>query len=261
MRLRYSILRAVLIVILVVFILGAVSFWAGPMAGTTYIAIKTPPLAKIAPVPLPDSSVSQSPGKKLSYFGCDFEVPWTDVDESQTKVSPGPAPTEVFFVFRSGLRFSVTLDTPLDLVNTATHSFHLSPQDMRAIYGDEAVRSDYAFSKKLYEFTPSQMHHWSLSRRLHFQEYMLILVKSVVLTPSANGGIFYIQNQTFRGFQQGNPRLRPDRITVDLYSDKRCIEFIFSQKDYRNPSGVSQAEINRVVQSLSEAVVKVEEQK
>jgi len=37
---------------------------------------------------LKDTSVSEAPGTKLSYFGYEFEVPWSDLDESQTKLYP-----------------------------------------------------------------------------------------------------------------------------------------------------------------------------
>src|SRR5215472_2862883 len=35
------------------------------------------PLVNVTSQPLADYSVSEAPGTKLSYFGYDFEVPWT----------------------------------------------------------------------------------------------------------------------------------------------------------------------------------------
>ena len=49
-----------------------------------YFAWKSPSMWAV-PVQLPDTSVSESPGRKLSYLGCEFEVPWNDLDEQKTR--------------------------------------------------------------------------------------------------------------------------------------------------------------------------------
>jgi intracellular septation protein A len=48
-----------------------------------YIAWKMPIVNKV-PVELPDLSVSQASGKKLSCFGYEFEVPWDDIDQAKS---------------------------------------------------------------------------------------------------------------------------------------------------------------------------------
>jgi len=57
-----------------------------------------------------------------------------------------------------------------------------------------------------------------------------------------------------KGFQDGNPQVRQDEIIVHLFSDDGSVEMIFLQKNYQNPNGVSQPEINRIVQSLHKAM-------
>jgi hypothetical protein len=42
---------------------------------------------------------------------------------------------------------------------------------------------------------------------------------------------------------------------LTLYSENGGVEFVFSQKKYQNPAGVSQAEINRVIQSVRKPTV------
>jgi hypothetical protein len=56
------------------------------------------PVVRETPHILSDLSLSKTPGRRLSYFGYDFEVPWDDLDESKTKLYP----TRVVLVFRSG---------------------------------------------------------------------------------------------------------------------------------------------------------------
>ncbi len=53
-----------------------------------YTARKLPFVRRI-PVPLPDLSVSRVAGTTLSYFGYEFEVPWTDIDTEKTKIVGG----------------------------------------------------------------------------------------------------------------------------------------------------------------------------
>lgn len=97
------------------------------------------------------------------------------------------------------------------------------------------------------------MNHWVSVRRGVTKDEFLLLIKSIALPKSAETGIFTIQNQSYKGFQEGNPQVRQDRIIVDLYSDEGGVEMIFFQKDYKSSTGVTQPEINRIVQSLRKA--------
>jgi len=49
---------------------------------------KEPRLWKV-PMELSDQSISDLPGRKLSYFGYEFEVPWNDLNEEKTKQLKG----------------------------------------------------------------------------------------------------------------------------------------------------------------------------
>ena len=82
------------------------------------------------------------------------------------------------------------------------------------------------------------------------RDQFLLIIKSIALPKSAETGIFNVHTQSFQGFQQGNPQFRKDHIRVELYSDEGSLEMLFLQKDYRNSEGVTQPEINRIVQSL-----------
>ncbi len=112
------------------------------------------------------------------------------------------------------------------------------------------MKSDYNFVKTLYEFSPDNMNHWVSAQRGLTKDELLLLIKSIALPKAAETGIFNIHNESYKGFQNGNARVRPSQILVDLYSDEGGIEMIFFQDDYQNFAGVTQAEINRIVQSL-----------
>jgi len=75
-----------------------------------------------------------------------------------------------------------------------------------------------------------------------------LLIFKAFIVPG-DSGIFMVQANDFKGFQYGDPSKHPKRITVSLYSVDGGIEFSFARKDMQ-PLAISQAEINRVVQTL-----------
>jgi hypothetical protein len=248
-----KLLRRILITVVVT--LGVVFVclnWVLPVAASFYTAKKAPPIARIVPIDLKDKSVSEAPGMKLSYFGYEFEVPWSDLDETQTKLYPKDKP-EKFMVdlrFRSGLRMMVSAVPPGVWSKDLSTEFSASPQTLEAVFGRETMKSDYSFVKTLWEFSPDRMDHWVGFHRPMNKDEFLLIIKSIALPKAAETGIFNIQNQSYRGFQLGNPQVRQAQILVDLYSDEGGVEMIFGQKDYKNSAGIAQAEINRIVQSL-----------
>lgn len=248
MRIVRRNLIAVVITLAVIFV-GV--YWIAPVALSFYAARKAPAVARIVPAELKDTSVSQAPGTKLSYFGYEFEVPWNDLDETQTTLYPKDKPekTRVDLHFRSGLRLWVTAIPPRSWVKELATDFKVAPEKIESSFG----RSDYAFVKTLYEFTPDKMHHWAFMGRGEMRDEFLLMTKSIALSRAAETGIFDVQNQSYKGFQQGNPQVRPYGIEVHLFSDDGSVEMIFFQKDYKNPAGVTQPEINRIVQTLHKA--------
>lgn len=242
-------------ILLTVFIALAVIFvgvgWVAPVALSFHAARNAPGIARIVPTELEDKSVSETSGKKLSYFGYEFDVPWSDLDETQTKLYPIDKldKTKVDLHFHSGLRMWVTAIPPRSWATELAEDFKVDLQRVKSSFGE----SDYSFIKALYEFTPDRMNHWSLSQRVHNREEFLLLVKSIALPQSAETGIFNLKNPRYKGFQNGNPQARQDGIMVHLFSEEGSIEVIFLQKNYRNPVGVRQPEINRIVQSMHKA--------
>jgi len=226
--------------------------WVVPVALSFDAARNALPFTRIVPTDLKDISASQAPGQTLSYFGYEFEVPWNDLDENQTKVYPKDKPEKcrADLRFRSGLRLFIIALPAGEWEDKLATQFKVP---RRRIEPSFEARSDYSFLKNLYEFTPQKMHYWALSPRVHFRELFLLTMKTAVLLPSANTGIFNLENHDFKGFQEGNPQSRQDGVEIHLFSDKGSIEMIFYQKDYQNPAGVTQPEINRIVQSLHKA--------
>lgn len=252
MRLLRRILIRVVVTLAVVFV-GL--NWIAPVAVSFYAAKKAPPVASVIPTELKDKSVSEASGTRLSYFGYKFEVPWSDLDETQTALYPKDKPekTKVDLHFRSGLRLVVSAHSPREWVNQLPTELSVSPRALDSTFGRETMKSDYSFSETLYEFTPDKMNHWAFFQSSLNRDEFLLIIKSMAVSKSAETGIFRVQNQGYKGFQEGNPLIRQDAIEVRLFSDEDGVEMIFFQKGYKNSAGVTQPEINRIVQSLHKA--------
>lgn len=251
MRILRRILIAVVITVAVIFV--SVS-WVAPVALSFYAAWKVPAAAKVVPTDLKDISVSDAPGPKLSYFGYEFEVPWSDLDETQTKLYPAnrPEKTAVVLTFRSGLRLKVTAIPAHEWNSDSDPEIRMVPRVVAANFGNEAIRSDYTIAKSIYEFTPHRMHYWALQPGVHYREQALLVIKSVMLLAPADTGILNIQNKQFKGFQQGDPHVPQSKLAFHLYSDDGSVEFIFFEKD-KKFARVTQPEINRMIQTLRKA--------
>ena len=226
--------------------------WIAPIALSFYATRHAPAIARIVPTDLKDQSVADSTGTKLSYLGYGFEVPWNDLDETQTKLYPKDKPEKVRvdLHFRSGLRVVATAIPAHGWTSEFAKTLKVPPERIEATFG----KSDYGFANTLYEFNPDHMHHWSMSHRVHDREEFLLLIKSMVLSRAAYSGILRVQNQKYRGFQQGDPAVRKDEIKDQLFSDEGSIEMVFLQKDYKSSTGITQPEINRIVQTLRKTV-------
>jgi hypothetical protein len=222
-------------------------YWLFPIGISIWTMRTAPKRARVVPTELKDFSASQEIGSKFDYFGYEFELPWTDIDTTRQS-----SPNHVVITFLSGLQVSATAVPAKELVNTvATSWFRMSPGDFQSQLGYEATRSDYEFLKRLYAFTPRNMNLWAFSPSVHYRDSTFLRIKYMVLLPwAADSGIFYVGNQDYSGFQQGSPQARPVGIIVDLYADSGGVEVIFNQEKYRDSSGVTQREINRLIQSL-----------
>lgn len=204
---------------------------------------KMPDAAKV-PIPLPDLSISNVPHRRLSYFGYEFELPWDDVDEQKDKTFG----TIHISYSSSGNAFWFSTFPPREFVNGIMKTGKLDPQGFRQLYGEDAFESDYSFHRNMLRMTPSAITPF-VSRRQAIAGQMLLMIKAISM-PKAGSGIFSIHTPGFEGFQFENPQSRPFKITDELYSNDGGIDVVFFQKvDGRTPT-ISQAQINRVIQSI-----------
>jgi hypothetical protein len=110
------------------------------------------PDVRNVPQDLTDSDVNQSTGQRLSYYGYEFEIPWSDIDESKTKAGVSGC----LLSFASGIRILFTSELDRSFVkNVASKSG--GEDALRRSFGDQAVSSDYKFFQTMLSITPSSV--------------------------------------------------------------------------------------------------------
>lgn len=238
------------IVILVVGVyLWSFGFQTGCALTVRYSYRNTPDVREV-PLPLLDSSVSATPHRQVSYFGYGFELPWDDVDDQKSKTEGQIHIT----VFRSGNAFWFSKFPPKVFVNEVTKTTAIDPPRFKQIFGSKAFDSDYAFESEYLQITPQKITPF-VSRRQAVAGSMLLLIKGISM-PKADSGIFWIRTPGFQGFQFENPQNRPSKITDELYSNEGGIDVMFLQKPSGSAPSISQAEINRVIQSIHKVSIR-----
>ena len=196
------------------------------------------PIIWKVPVELTDQSISKSAGRRLSYLGYEFEVPWNDLDEEQTKI----VRAWQLVNFRSGNAIVLMKHEPLDLLENLSRTGNA----LGKRYGDEFAQvSDYETIRLILEAAPDKITPFS-SRRQAVREFSPLVFKQIFMM-NGETGVFQIRTPQFRGFQYGNPASNPAEIRDDLYSDHGSVGFVFRHGKSRS---IFQAEINRVIQTV-----------
>jgi len=230
------------VVFIYLYVFG-VSAWFVIIKGRNLSGKDDPSLWK-TPVALKDLSISSAPGRKLSYFGYEFEVPWDDVDEQKTRL----VGKWQLISFHSGKSIVFYTPPPNEVVNGVPGKNGVDRRALARFYGDETIQSDYTFIRAALETTPGDIGLLT-PRGAAARTIMLLLMKSIqVGANDGESGIFLIQTKDFHGFQYGNSANRPPSIAADLFGNKGRTHFVF--RDKRCAGGISQPEINRVIQSV-----------
>ncbi|HYY72135.1 MAG TPA: hypothetical protein VE778_00945 [Candidatus Bathyarchaeia archaeon] len=239
-----------LIALLVVLLLSAGYLWFFGfqtliLLEARYLTRKAPAV-RLAPAQLTDLSISRSPGRKLSYFGYEFEVPWNDVDEAKSGLIPDTNKAMIFF--RSGNSLSVWHGSPRAFLNQVLSNDKIDQNTLRRIVGDEALQSDHALYRTILQMTPEKMTPFEPQSDAANQA-LLLLVKGLCLPAGSESGVFAVSAGEFSGFQFGRPENPSGQVSVRLFSPTSSLNFIFVHTA-GGPTVISQPDINRLLQTL-----------
>lgn len=208
-----------------------------------YVSWKMPAVKK-TPVELSDQSIAQGAGRKLDYFGYEFEVPW-EMDEAKSK----QVGEMQLVAFRSGNTLLVSRIAPKEFVNGFLSTGKGDPAGVKALYGDDAFESDYLLKERIFETTPDKVGLFT-PRKEAAGNAMLLLIKGIMMPSGGESGIYRIRTGDFRGFQFGDPQSRPRSLDLEIHNEEGGFGFIFAQQQKGSEPSITQAEINCVIQSL-----------
>jgi hypothetical protein len=189
--------------------------------------------------------VSQTAGKKLSYFGYEFEAPWSDIDEGDTKVI---GKNKVVVVFWSGNVISFWASPPNELLNGLFADGPMDGKRFGQMFGDDLIKSDYDLKRSLLELTPNDVTLFT-PRNEAIRKSALIIMKQMALLPGSDSGIFLFTTKEFKGIQYGDPRSSPKYLIVELFNDSANLRIICGNRMH-SPASILQGELNRVTQSV-----------
>ena len=210
---------------------------------TRYVAWKFP-LVKKTPMELTDLSISQALGRKLSYLGYEFEVPW-DIDQEKTKQTGKME----LITFRSGNALLFSRAAPKEFIQTFLSTAKTDPDKVRKLWGEAALESDYSLHRLILEATPDQI-TFLTPREDAARNAMLLVMKGIMMPQGGESGIFRVRTSKFQGFQYGDPQACPKSLNVEIFADDGGLYFVFAQKSEGHAPAITQAEINRVVQTV-----------
>jgi hypothetical protein len=226
-------------------VLAVVLLWVygrplGMMLSTKWDARKQPELW-VVPKPLPETSADTSPGKYFSYFGYEFESPWTEV------VLEKKVQSAAVLNFSGGQAialFDWPDSGPLQVLKGGSAD---SAAALESILGEEATRSNYAFISSILNVTPGDLHVFS-SRQKMVGNSVLLNMKQLEIS-RIKGRIYSFQTSSFRGFQKGDP-IHDDAVTIEAFdAQDHKIELLIGAKPSTGTKP-TQADINRILHSF-----------
>jgi hypothetical protein len=200
------------------------------------------PIIKSVPLELQDLTISKSRGEKVAFDGVEFEVPWSDVDEQKSKIVGNWA----LIFFRSGNSILLCVTPPKDLMTSIFSKKYSSPELFTMLYGPDVLKSDYTFTKAIFETTPAQITLFTPSNRAAGLGSVILL--KGIMPPTTDWAIYTIRSKDLCGFQLGEPRRRPRKMSLELYGEEREIEININQVQ-SGPVPITQADLNRIIET------------
>ena len=189
---------------------------------------------------------SSSPGAKLSAFGWEFEVPWSNPVMSKNSLRYLASFT---FTEEKGLIFFNPSEERGFIALLEANQDHgdVRPGISQA-FGVDAARSDLSFLRHILNVTPAQISPW-LSKRESRQRMSLLRMKSVECMKKVSGFHDY-EWHGLQCIQKGAPS-QDSAIEVQCYDNSggNEIHFVFTSRSGAG-APLSQQDIIRVVGTL-----------
>jgi hypothetical protein len=203
---------------------------------------RTHPELWVVPQSLPTTAAETSVGKSFSYFGYEFESPWTEVAVERKTQSAA------VLNFFGGQAISVFDWRDSDALVQAMKGGRVERESaMEIVFGKETMRSNYDLTSRTLNVTPGDLRIFS-SRQKMVGNSILLKFKEIQIS-RVKGRVYSFQAESFRGFQKGDP-LHDDIVTIEAFdAQDHKIELLIGAKPNTSPRP-TQADINRILYSL-----------
>ena len=163
------------------------------------------------PVPLPATPVERAARRSFSYFGYEFESPWTEVKLERKLDSiailnfTNGCTTAIFSPVSGSSALETMKETALE-----------RGSDLASLFGREAARSNYALRSKILNLTPGDLRlSWN---RGEMAGNSVLLVLKGIWAPKTPGGLYSFQTDWVHGFEIGDPA-KTDVINIEAFDE------------------------------------------
>jgi hypothetical protein len=205
------------------------------------------PLVKVTPQLLTDYSVSDAPGRTLSYLGYSFEVPWTTTFKTKGSENGSIKGGIMELKFDSGQTLVVV--APADqsgLLSELVQDKSMHMESLSLAFGDLIHRSAYDQYSALLNISPSTIRAFG-PRREAIRGETLLTIKAIAFPASLESGAFAFQFPDKRGFQLGDPR-KSRSIELEIFDlNGHSLEIVCGAARGKN---LTQPELNRILKTL-----------
>lgn len=204
--------------------------------------VRNSPELWTVPIPLPVTAFEKSAGRTFSYFGYEFESPWTEVKQERKFESMA------ILNFSTGDAISIfDHHNNADALGAMKQAAAQRGADLKNVFGDEATRTNYALRSKILYLTPRDL-RWSWSRGEMAGNSVLLMMKQIWL-PRTTGGLYSFQTKWFHGFQSGDPAKAGVVVIYAFDAEDQEVQ-LFIGSEPRSKNKPSQDDINRILYSL-----------
>jgi len=174
------------------------------------------------PRPIEDMSASTVPGTRLSYFGYEFEVPWSGIKK---EANDGRV---VRIFFNSGQDIAFV--------------------DPKAFENGTFPRISYESLRDALSMTPSRLTPFCSRRRLD-RDRQLMNTKGLRLEHSGATDLFAIQTLAYRGFEVSGLQYN-GRVELTFFNNSGNMFNLQLASEKQGSKGITQPEINRIINSF-----------
>jgi hypothetical protein len=235
------------------FVVGAILLFLFTYGGRigllllTHWEVRNIPQVWLVPAPLAFVPPHRPAGRKFSYFGYDFETPWTELISGRRYDTNDPSDSVVNLTFSTGNVVVIFDPAKRDSLQILKQEASKRGEQLTKYFDEQSLRTNYSMRSKQLYLTPHDMGVFS-SRLEGEGNFALIAMKSIELQ-RVKGGLYTFHTERLRGFQLGDPA-QDEVVIAEAYDSQDHLIKLFISSDPAGQHKVSQADIDQIICSL-----------